>query len=78
MLKLKHGIISVIKAISTCASSGKRMRFRTFTDAFGVVRATSHLKISMHGQRETGKIQSNNYHHGNCRPPLRVKCHRRL
>ena len=34
MLKLKSWHISSIKAISTCASSGKRMRFWTFTDAF--------------------------------------------
>ena len=31
-----------------------------------MVRATSHLTISMSGQRETGKIQRNNYHYGNC------------
>ena len=50
MLKLKVGIISVIKPISTCASSGKRMRFWTFTDAFEsfmrfrrVVKADSHV-----------------------------------
>ena len=34
MPKLKIGIISAIKAISACASSGKRMRLWTFTDAF--------------------------------------------
>ena len=28
--------------------------------------ATFHLTISMHGQRATGKIQRNNYHHGSC------------
>ena len=30
------------------------------------LRATSHLTISMRGQRTTGKIQRNNYHYGNC------------
>ena len=67
------GIISVIKAISACASSEKRMRLWTFTDAFGsfkrfrcVVKATFHLTISMRGQRATGKIQRNNYHHESC------------
>ena len=35
MLKPKIGIISVIKAIPTCASRGKRIRFWTFTDDFG-------------------------------------------
>ena len=34
VLKLKSWHISSIKTISTCASSGKRMRFWTFTDAF--------------------------------------------
>ena len=29
-------------------------------------RATFHLMIFMRGQRATGKIQRNNYHHGNC------------
>ena len=32
------------------------------------VRTTFHLTISMRGQRATGKIQRNNYHHGNCGP----------
>ena len=27
---------------------------------------TYHLTISMRGQRATGKIQRNNYHHGSC------------
>ena len=30
------------------------------------IRATFHLTISMGEQRETGKIQRNNYHHGSC------------
>ena len=29
-------------------------------------KATFHLTISMRGQRATGKIQRNNYHHGSC------------
>ena len=29
-------------------------------------KGTSHLTISMRGQRETGKIQRNNYHPGDC------------
>ena len=33
-----------------------------------LLRAVSHLKISMCGQRPTGKIQRNNYHQGNYRP----------
>ena len=28
------------------------------------LKATFHLTISMRGQRATGKIQKNNYHHG--------------
>ena len=30
------------------------------------LKATFHLTISMRGKRATGKIQRNNYHHGNC------------
>ena len=29
-------------------------------------KATFHLTISVRGQRSTGKIQRNNYHHGSC------------
>ena len=36
-------------------------------------RATFHLTISMRGQRATGKIQRNNYHHGSCGPSLMGK-----
>ena len=36
-------------------------------------RATFHLTIFMRGQRTTDKIQSNNYHHGNCGQPLTGK-----
>ena len=35
--------------------------------------ATSHLTISMRGQRATGKIQRNNYHRGNSGPSLTGK-----
>ena len=34
------------------------------------LKATFHLTISMRGQRATGKIQRNNYHHGSCGPSL--------
>ena len=34
---------------------------------------TLHLTISMHGQRATGRIPRNNYHHGSCRPSLTGK-----
>ena len=37
------------------------------------VMATFHLTISMGGQRATGKIQRNNYHHGSCGPSLTSK-----
>ena len=37
------------------------------------MRATFHLTISMRGQRATGKIQRNNYHHGICGPSLTGK-----
>ena len=30
------------------------------------LKASFHLTISMRGQRATGKIQRNNYHHGSC------------
>ena len=35
--------------------------------------ATFHLTISMRGQRATGKIQRNNYQHGNCGTSLTGK-----
>ena len=38
-----------------------------------IVRATSHLTLSMHGQRAVGKSQRNNYHHGNCEQSLTDK-----
>ena len=36
-------------------------------------KVTFHLTISMRGQRTKGKIQRNNYHHGNCGPSLTGK-----
>ena len=38
-----------------------------------LIRATSHLTIYMSGQRETGKVERNNYHHGNCGQSLTGK-----
>ena len=38
--------------------------------AFGSLKATFHLTISMREQSATGKIQRNNYHHGSCGPSL--------
>ena len=37
------------------------------------LKATFHLTISMRGERATGKIQRNNYHHGSCGPSLTGK-----
>ena len=37
------------------------------------VKATSHLTIPMRGQRATGKIKRNNYHHGSCGSSLTGK-----
>ena len=37
------------------------------------VKATFHLTISMRGQRATGKIQTNNYHHRICGTSLTSK-----
>ena len=39
------------------------------------VKATFHLTISMRGQRATGKIQRNNYHHGSWGPSLKPGLH---
>ena len=36
-------------------------------------KATFHLTISIRGQRATGKIQKNNYHHGSCGASLTSK-----
>ena len=38
-----------------------------------LVKATFHLTISMRGQRATGKIQRNNYHHRSCGSSLTGK-----
>ena len=38
-----------------------------------LIKATFHLTISMRGQRATGKIQRNNYHHGSYEPSLTGK-----
>ena len=43
------------------------------TDIVLSVKATFHLTISVRGQRATGKIQRNNYHHGSCGPSLTGK-----
>ena len=40
---------------------------------FELLGATSHLTISMGGQRATCKIQRNNYHHRNCGPSFTGK-----
>ena len=37
------------------------------------LKATFHLTISIRGQRATGKIQKNNYHHGSYGPSLTGK-----
>ena len=36
------------------------------TNPYTTVKATFHLTISVRGQRATGKLQRNNYHHGSC------------
>ena len=48
-------------------------RFVQTPRTFFYVRATFHLTISMRGQRATGNIQRNNYHHGSCGPSLTGK-----
>ena len=50
-----------LKAISTLSST------------MPSVKGTFHLTISTRGQRATGKIQRNNYHHGSCGPSLTGK-----
>ena len=46
----------------------------TAINAFrAMLKATFHLTIFMSGQRETGKIQRSNYHHGNRGPSLTGK-----
>ena len=41
--------------------------------AFLALKATFHLTISVRGQRATGKIERNNYHHGSCGTSLTSK-----
>ena len=48
-------------------------RFWKFQEVSQSFKGTSQLTISMPGQRETGKIQRNNYHHWNCGPSLTAK-----
>ena len=53
------------------------IRFRivpfSFCRVFKSIKATFHLTIPTREQRETGKIQRNNYHHGSCGPSLTGK-----
>ena len=49
------------------------LMIRDWQMQFYIRRATSHLTISMLGQRETDKIQRNNYYHVNCGPSLTSK-----
>ena len=44
-----------------------------FSASLSCLKATFHLTISTRGQRASGKIQRNNYHHGSCGPSLKVK-----
>ena len=43
------------------------------TAAVAELKATFHLTISVGGQRATGNIQRNNYHHGICGTSLTSK-----
>ena len=45
----------------------------SIADSFSLLKATSHLTISMREQRAMGRIQRNNYHHGSCGACLRGK-----
>ena len=38
-----------------------------------LIKATFHLRTSIREQCAMGKIQRNNYHHGNCQPSLAGK-----
>ena len=44
-----------------------------YVPSFASIKAAFHLTISTRGQRATGKIQRNNYHHGSCEPSLTSK-----
>ena len=64
---------AVVVAASCRSLSRNPVRFRAlgkanyqYSDQLFPSKATSHLTISMRGQRATGKIQRNNYHHGSC------------
>ena len=47
--------------------------FQELFTAQRFLKATFHLTVSMRGYRATGKIQRNNYHHGNCGSSLTGK-----
>ena len=51
--------------------SAKKIFLNVYEKMF--LKVTFHLTISMRGQRATGKIQRNNYHHGSCGPSLTGK-----
>ena len=57
-----------IPQVRAANTQGQRKIFFCF-----YLKATFHLTISMRGQRVTGKIQRNNYDHGNCGPSLTGK-----
>ena len=62
---MRYHVHSRVSKMGFCVRS--RWPFYTsFKTAF-------HLTISMRGQRATGKIQRNNYHHWNCGPSLTGK-----
>ena len=50
-----------------------KQRYQCIKTDYHSFKATFHLTISMRGQRATGKIQRNNYHHGSCRLSLTGK-----
>ena len=47
--------------------------FSKLGDQLQQLRLLFYLTISMRGQRATGKIQRNDYHHGSCGPFLKRK-----
>ena len=49
------------------------MLFRPINGTLDYIKATFHFTIFMRGQRATGKIERNNYHHGSCGPSLTGK-----
>ena len=56
-----------------CSTACYLLMFQKRRTPIAFLKATFHLTISMRGQRATGKIQRNNYHHGNCGPSLTGK-----